>query len=44
MRKASGLEDKNEPLAARKLYVSLDRADNVIEGVPNPSRCEGFGF
>jgi hypothetical protein len=25
-------EEKNEP-AARQLFVSLDRADNVIEGV-----------
>jgi hypothetical protein len=25
-------KNKNEPSAARALYVSLDRADNVIEG------------
>ena len=33
-RKAKALvsEYKNELLAARTLYVSLDRADNVIEG------------
>jgi hypothetical protein len=27
-------KNKNEPSAARALYVSLDRADNVIEGGP----------
>ena len=27
-------KEKNEPTAARKLEVSLDRADNVIEGGP----------
>jgi hypothetical protein len=27
-------KNKNELPAARKLYVSLDRADNVIEGGP----------
>ena len=27
--------NKNEPPAARKLEVSLDRADNVIEGGPS---------
>ena len=35
-RKAKALvsENKNEPPAARTLEVSLDRADNVIEGGP----------
>ncbi len=35
-RKAKALvsEYKNELLAARTLYLSLDRADNVIEGGP----------
>jgi hypothetical protein len=28
--------DKNELLAARTVYVSLDRADNVIERVAHP--------
>jgi len=28
-------KNKNEPSAARALYVSLDRADNVIEGGPS---------
>jgi hypothetical protein len=27
-------KNQNEPSAARALYVSLDRADNVIEGGP----------
>ncbi len=27
-------EEKNDPPADRKLYVSLDRAGNVIEGGP----------
>jgi hypothetical protein len=27
-------KNQNEPSAARTLYVSLDRADNVIEGGP----------
>ena len=45
-------KNKNELSAARTLYVSLDRADNVIEGgagfsedlrfwVAHPSRCLG---
>jgi len=46
-RKALLRKNKNELPAARKLYVSLDNADNVIEGgrafvvelrVPRPSR------
>ena len=28
-------KNKNELSAARALYVSLDRADNVIEGTPS---------
>jgi len=32
--KAPVSKNKNELLAARKLQVSLDRADNVIEGGP----------
>jgi hypothetical protein len=31
-RKSPSRNNKNELLAARTLYVSLDRADNVIEG------------
>jgi hypothetical protein len=30
--KAQLSKNQNEPCAARALYVSLDRADNVIEG------------
>jgi hypothetical protein len=30
-------KNKNEPSAARALYVSLDNADNVIEGGPGCS-------
>jgi hypothetical protein len=33
-------KNKNELPAARKLYVSLDRADNVIEGGPSFGRSQ----
>ena len=36
-------KNKNELPAARTLYVSLDRADNVIEGGPGLTRRDGFG-
>ena len=36
--KALVRNDKNELSAARTLYVSLDRADNVIEGGPPATR------
>jgi hypothetical protein len=32
--KAPLSKNQNEPSEARTLYVSLDRADNVIEGGP----------
>jgi hypothetical protein len=34
-------EEKNEPLAARKLEVSLDRADAFIEGAPGSAFLPG---
>jgi hypothetical protein len=41
--KALVSKNKNELSAARALYVSLDNADNVIEGGACLMRREGFG-